>query len=157
MNRVIGRAKVLLVLILVLSLGMTFFLGEYILKARTWVLSSGSPHIYYAGNIGCGVVYDRDGNMLLDLTGSRTYASDETIRRNFTENYTYRVRPELARWPSPVHLWCGSKEPYALKSHREIMRYLPGCTEVVMPGLGHGDFLLRHTEEACSRIRSTIA
>ena len=80
MNRVIGRAKVLLVLILVLSLGMTFFLGEYILKARTWVLSSGSPHIYYAGNIGCGVVYDRDGNMLLDLTGSRTYASDETIR-----------------------------------------------------------------------------
>ncbi|MBR4080749.1 MAG: alpha/beta hydrolase [Clostridia bacterium] len=84
-------------------------------------------------------------------------ASDATIRRNFMENYTYRVRPELAQWPSPVHLWCGSKEPYALQSHREIMRYLPCCTEVVMPGLGHGDFLLKHTAEACSRIRSTIA
>lgn len=80
MNRVIGRAKVLLVLILVLSLGMTFFLGEYLLKARKWVQSAGSPHIYYAGNIGCGEIFDRDGNLLLDLTGSRTYASDALIR-----------------------------------------------------------------------------
>lgn len=80
MNRVIGRAKVLLVLILVLSLGMTFFLGEYLLKARKWVQSAGSPHIYYAGNIGCGEIYDRDGNLLLDLTGSRTYASDSVVR-----------------------------------------------------------------------------
>ena len=80
MNRVIGRAKVLLVLILVLSLGMTFFLGEYLLKARTWVQHAGSPHIYYAGNIGCGEIYDRHGNLLLDLTGSRTYASDPLVR-----------------------------------------------------------------------------
>lgn len=84
-------------------------------------------------------------------------ASDETIRRNFLENYTYRVRPQLSGWPSPVHLWCGSREPYALKSHREIMRYLPGCTEVVMPGLGHGDFLLNHTAEACEKICRTLS
>lgn len=80
MNRVIGRAKVLLVLILVLSLGMTFFLGEYLIKARKWVQSAGSPHIYYAGNIGCGEIYDREGNLLLDLTGSHTYASDASLR-----------------------------------------------------------------------------
>jgi len=80
MNRVIGRAKVLLVLILILSLGMTFFLGEYLLKARTWVQHAGSPHLYYAGNIGCGEIYDRHGSLLLDLTGSRTYASDPAVR-----------------------------------------------------------------------------
>ena len=80
MNRVIGRAKILIVLILVLSLGMTFFLGEYIIKARKWVMSAGSPHIYYAGNIGCGEIYDRDGLLLLDLTGSRTYSSDALVR-----------------------------------------------------------------------------
>lgn len=80
MNRVIGRAKVLLVLILVLSLGMTFFLGEYLIKARTWVQHAGSPHIYYAGNIGCGEIFDRHGNLLLDLTGNRTYAADPLVR-----------------------------------------------------------------------------
>lgn len=80
MNRVIGRAKILIVLILVLSLGMTFFLGEYIIKARKWVMSPGSPHIYYAGNIGCGEIYDRDGNLLLDLTGTRTYSTDALVR-----------------------------------------------------------------------------
>ncbi len=80
MNRVMSRAKVLLVLVLVLSLGITFFLGEYLLNAGKWVHSAGSPHIYNAENIGCGQIADRDGNLLLDLTGFRTYANVPTLR-----------------------------------------------------------------------------
>lgn len=80
MNRVMSRAKVLVVLVLVLSLGVMFFLGEYALNSRKWVLSAGSPHIYNAENIGCGQIADRDGNLLLDMTLSRTYANAASLR-----------------------------------------------------------------------------
>ncbi len=83
-------------------------------------------------------------------------ASDETVKRNFLENYTYRTRPEIAENDSMVYLWCGSKEPYALKSHRELKRYLKNCEEEIMDGLGHGEFLLRHNEECCRKIRGTL-
>lgn len=80
MNRVMSRAKILLVLVLVLSLGVTFFLGEYFLNAAKWVHTAGSPHIYNAENIGCGQIADRDGNLLLDLTGKRTYSNVLSLR-----------------------------------------------------------------------------
>ena len=80
MNRVMSRTKILLALILVLSIGITLFLGEYMLKSDQWVHAPGSPHIYNAGNIGCGLIADRDRNLLLDLTGNRTYASVTSLR-----------------------------------------------------------------------------
>lgn len=80
MNRIMGRARILLILILILSLGVTFFLGEYLIKADSWILFAGSPHIYNAGNIGCGTITDRDGILLLDLTGGRTYAQNVSLR-----------------------------------------------------------------------------
>lgn len=80
MNRVMSRARVLLVLVLVLSLGVMFFLGEYFLNSSKWIHSAGSPHIYNADNIGCGQISDRDGNLLLDLTGKRTYANIPQLR-----------------------------------------------------------------------------
>jgi len=83
-------------------------------------------------------------------------ASEESIRRNMIENYTYRVRSELAAWPSMVHLWCGSKEPYALKSHKELKKHLKHYTEEIMPGLGHGEFLLQQTDACIRKIRETL-
>lgn len=82
MNRIMGRAKILMVLILVLSLGMTFFLGEYLVQSGKWVHSAGSPHLYNAGNIGCGMIADRENNLLLDLTDGRTYAPDSLLRQS---------------------------------------------------------------------------
>lgn len=81
MNRVMSRARVLVVLVLILSLGVAFFLGDYLLNASKWVHSAGSPHIYNADNIGCGQIADREGNLLLDLTGSRTYANVSSVRK----------------------------------------------------------------------------
>ena len=84
-------------------------------------------------------------------------ASDESMKRNFIENYTYHVRSDIAGAEAMVYLWCGSKEPYALKSHRYLKKYLKNCKEEIMPGFGHGEFLLNHQAEICAKIHRTIA
>lgn len=81
MNRISKRASAVLILVLVLLGGLSFFLYEYGTRADTWIVSAGSPHVYNSGNIGCGQVIDRGGNLLLDMTATRTYASDETVRK----------------------------------------------------------------------------
>ena len=83
-------------------------------------------------------------------------ASDESIDRNFVENYTYHTRPEIAVNETMVHLWCGSKEPYAIKSHNILKKYLKNYTEEIMDGFGHGEFLLKHQSECCEKIHSTL-
>ncbi len=80
MNRVMGRARILWVLVFALTIGSVFFVGEYLFTAHRWIHSPGSPHVYNAGNIGCGSIGDRDGNLLLDLTGNRTYAPNVLLR-----------------------------------------------------------------------------
>lgn len=67
--------------ILILLGGMAFFLVEYSLNARQWVASTGSPHVFYATNIGTGSVEDRSGTLLLDLNHGRSYASQEAVRK----------------------------------------------------------------------------
>lgn len=81
MNRVTKRTWIMGLFILILLGGMTFFLVEYAMNARQWVVSTGSPHVYNAANIGTGSVEDRSGQLLLDLTDGRSYASDELVRR----------------------------------------------------------------------------
>lgn len=81
MNRISRRASAILILVLVLLGGLSFFLYEYATQADTWIVSAGSPHVYNSGNIGCGQVIDRCGNLLLDMTATRVYASDETVRK----------------------------------------------------------------------------
>lgn len=80
MNRVASRAGIVMLLVLILVAGLTFFLFEYVTQADEWVTFSGSPHVYNGGNIGCGTVTDRNGVLLLDLKGGRTYSEDEQLR-----------------------------------------------------------------------------
>ncbi len=68
--------------ILVLVGGMVFFLGEYTMKASDWISFQGSPHVYNGTNIGFGVVSDRSGDILLDLTDGRTYSSNAATRKS---------------------------------------------------------------------------
>ncbi len=82
MNRIIKRAGILLVLVLVLAAGTLFFLGEYFFGAGKWVMSAGSPHVYNAANLGCGVVTDKNGILLLDMTGGRTYSDNLLLRQS---------------------------------------------------------------------------
>ncbi len=80
MNKVVSRAKMMLVLVLILAVGALFFMGEYLFKAEKWVMSPGSPHIYNK-NAGTGLVADRDGNLLLENTQDRVYTENEVLRK----------------------------------------------------------------------------
>lgn len=81
MNRIAARAMALLVLVLVLVGGIAFFIGEYFARAGEWVLFSGSPHVYANGRLGSGIITDRTGYLLADLTAGRTYSSDTSLRK----------------------------------------------------------------------------
>ena len=82
MNRVSRRASALLLLVLLLAGGLGYFVFEYFTKAEGWVVSAGSPHVFNSTNIGCGQVVDRSGNLLLDITASRAYSEDLSVRRS---------------------------------------------------------------------------
>ena len=69
----------------------------------------------------------------------------------------YCTRPEIAQNETMVHLWCGSKEPYAIKSHNILKRYLKNYKEEIMPGFGHGEFLMKHQKEVCKKIHKTFS
>lgn len=68
--------------ILVLVGGMVFFLADYWLHADQWVTAAGSPHVYSNANLGCGIVTDRSGVLLLDTSGDRTYSDREATRKS---------------------------------------------------------------------------
>ena len=80
MNRIAGRAGVVLLLVLLLIAGFVFFLCEYTLSAAEWVTFPGSPHIYNAGNLDRGLVTDRKGQLLLDMRNGKIYTQDATLR-----------------------------------------------------------------------------
>ena len=82
MNRVTKRTWLMGVFIAVMLCGLLFFMWEYATRSQKWIVAAGSPHIYSGGNIGCGTVSDRSGKLLLDMTGGRTYASDEKTRKS---------------------------------------------------------------------------
>ena len=80
MNRIAGRSGIALLLVLVLVGGLVFFVGEYFLEADDWINAAGSPHVYNGGNIRCGVVLDREGELLLDISDERTYPESLDLR-----------------------------------------------------------------------------
>lgn len=82
MNRIATRALVMLVLVLLLIGGLTFFLGDYLANSDDWILFPGSPHVYNGNKVGAGVIVDRDGVLLLDQTGERVYSTEELLRRS---------------------------------------------------------------------------
>ena len=80
MNKVASRGGILIIFILILIAGFTFFIFEFSTQADDWVTFTGSPHVYSGKNIGCGFITDRDGVPLLDLSNDRVYSTDEQLR-----------------------------------------------------------------------------
>lgn len=81
MNRIARRTGITLLLCVLLMAGFVFFLCEFVFSAGEWVTFSGSPHVYSGGNIGCGVVVDQAGILLLDMNEGRTYTADTALRK----------------------------------------------------------------------------
>ena len=72
-----------LILIAIVFAGVAAFVGQYFAKADEWVVFPGSPHIYSGGNLTCGVVSDRDGEVLLDSRSGLEFSDDAEIRASF--------------------------------------------------------------------------
>ncbi|MBR3998384.1 MAG: alpha/beta hydrolase [Clostridia bacterium] len=83
--------------------------------------------------------------------------SEESMRRNLYENYTYHTDPAIRNTKTKIHLWCGSREPYALKSHKILKKYITPCEEIIFPDMGHGQMLLYHRREICDRLCSVFS
>ena len=82
MHRVMKRTWLINVFLVVLLTGMAFFLWEYATQSQQWVGFTGSPHLYNNSNIGCGTITDRAGEVLLDISTSRSYSENETTRKS---------------------------------------------------------------------------
>ena len=81
MNRITGRAGVVLVLVATLAAGFGFFLCEYMVESRNWVVTQGSPHVYVSGSDPkCGVVTDRNGLLLMDTRNEKRFTNDSLLR-----------------------------------------------------------------------------
>lgn len=81
MNRIAGRAGIVFLIAVLFLAGMLFFIGEYAINADEWAIFPGSPHVYNGGNIGCGIITDRNGTMLLELNNNRIYTPDSVLRK----------------------------------------------------------------------------
>ncbi len=80
MKNVAKRGFFALLLSGVLALGVVCFLGVYLVKGQDWVVFSGSPHVYSAGNLNTGWMVDSQGQILMDSTDGRAYAQDADLR-----------------------------------------------------------------------------
>ncbi len=85
-----------------------------------------------------------------------TDVSEESLKNNFYENYTYRANSDLKNTNTKVHLWCGSKEPYAKKSHKILKQYIKNYEERIFEGLGHGQLFMRNQDKICGLLRDTF-
>ena len=82
MNRIAGRSWIVMLLIMALIGGMMFFVVEFTSDARDWVFFDGSPHVYSGSRPSDGLLLDREGKLLLDMSGRWTYAADVSVRRS---------------------------------------------------------------------------
>ncbi len=81
MNRIASRTRIVLVFILVLSLGLGFFVGEFLTQSGDWISRPGSPHVYEAGQLNIGVVLDADGKILMDTREGKAYSKDTSLNK----------------------------------------------------------------------------
>ena len=81
MNRIASRSWIVVLLAILLLVGMLFFVAEFLFNAQSWVQFAGSPHLYNGNQLLSGTVIDRDGALLLDLSGERAYAEDSVVRK----------------------------------------------------------------------------
>lgn len=83
-------------------------------------------------------------------------SSESSMKANLLENYTYHVKEDIKNSDTHVVLWCGSKEPYAIKSHDILKKYLKNYEEKIWPNVGHGVMMYFHTDEYIKAIKNVL-
>ena len=79
------------------------------------------------------------------------------MRANLYENYTYRIKDDFRINNTKVHLWCGSREPYARKSHEILKKHITYYEERIFEGYGHGQKMVSETEDYLDEIRKALS
>ena len=102
MNRIAMRSIAIWVLVGLMFAGLIFFIVEYFLYGDEWVMTQGSPHVYSGTNIDTGVITDREGVVLLDTSGNRTYGATKELRSSMVhwlgDRYGYISAPAVAAY-----------------------------------------------------------
>lgn len=94
---------------------------------------------------------DLDAFKLMYWSGTR-----ESMKANLIENYTYRIPDDFRIDHTKVYLWCGSKEPYAKKSHEILKEHIADYDEKIFVGCGHGQKMIRETADYLREIRKAL-
>lgn len=81
MKKVSRRTLLALLLAVILLAGTALFVVRYFTRGDEWVTFPGSPHVYTNGVLQNATVTDAEGELLLTLSGERTYASDAVVRK----------------------------------------------------------------------------
>ena len=95
---------------------------------------------------------DLDEFKLMYWSGTR-----ESMKANLMENYTYRIPDDFRIDHTKVFLWCGSKEPYAKKSHAILKGHIADYDEKIFDGYGHGQKMIRETADYLREIRKVLS
>lgn len=122
MKKVSRRAILALLLAGVLLTGSVFFVLRYFTRGDDWVTFPGSPHVYKNGVLRSGTVTDAEGELLLTLSGERTYAADATVRKttlhllgdrsgNIYAPILDRYAPQFAGYDSFSGIYFAGKTP----------------------------------------------
>ncbi|SHH51558.1 peptidoglycan glycosyltransferase [Sporobacter termitidis DSM 10068] len=81
MKRVGNRSRALLLLVLIVLAGLSFYIFRLLGSGRTWASYPSNQTVYSGGVLKLGTVLDRNGLVLSTMTdGKRTYAEDKTVR-----------------------------------------------------------------------------
>lgn len=82
--------------------------------------------------------------------------SDTSLKNNLYENYNYHVNTDIKNTNTRIHLWCGEKEPYAIKSHNILKKYLANYEEKIFNGMGHGEMMLKRNKEFFRMVKAVL-
>ena len=86
---------------------------------------------------------------------TKNHISLNNMARVALANYTYKASDDKI-FETEVALWCGSKEPYALKSNTIAKPHLAHYDEVIFDGYAHGELVQKHTDECEQKIREFL-
>lgn len=75
---------------------------------------------------------------------------EEYVKEN--HNGQLNAKPEIANNKTKLWLCCGSKEPYAKKSHKMLMKYIAPIDVIILEGYGHGEMFYKHGDKLCDLI-----
>ena len=139
----------------------TFFDGTY--AAHQGYLAGLGTYKIFASAKKNGGKFPKAMNIVMNLMGlseddmdmlKYVYwnASYDSIKQNMIQNYTYQVNPEITNNQTRLWLCCGSKEPYAKKSHKILKKYITPVDEIILEGYGHGQMMYKHGDKLCDLI-----